>query len=171
MFNWLKEEINNIYKRDPSIKSKMEVILYPSLHAIILHRLAHWLYNKKIYFIARLISQIGRTITGIEIHPGAKIGKRVFFDHGIGVVIGETSVIGDDCLIYHSVTLGSNISDKVKRHPSIKNNVTIGVGAKIIGNITIGNNVKIGANAVVIKDVPDNMIAAGIPAQNREAKK
>ena len=170
MIKWLKEEINNIYDRDPSIKNKLEVLLYPSLHAMIAHKVAHWLYNKKFYFLARLISQISRLVTSIEIHPGAKIGKRVFFDHGIGVVIGETAIIGDDCLIYHEVTLGSNSSNKIKRHPTLGNNVVVGVGAKIIGNITIGNNVKIGANAVVLKDVPDNMIAVGSPAQIREAK-
>lgn len=162
---WLKEEIKNILKRDPAIKSKYEVILYASLYAVISHRLAHFLYIKKFFFLARLISQISRFLTGIEIHPGATLGKRIFFDHGIGIVIGETAIVGNDCVIFHGVTLGGINSNKIKRHPTIKDNVMIGAGAKILGDITIGNNVKVGANSVVLKDIPDFSIAVGSPAK------
>lgn len=169
---WLREEINNILKRDPAIKSKLELILYPSLHIIIFHKFAHFLYRKKFFFLARFISQFARFLTGIEIHPGAQLGKRVFFDHGMGIVIGETAIVGDDCVIYHGVTLGNSSSSRihmnsnniVKRHPTVKNNVMIGAGAKLLGNITIGNNAKIGANSVVLKDVPDFAVAVGVPA-------
>lgn len=170
MFRWLKDEINNIYEKDPAIKSKMEVFLYPSFHATINHKLAHWLYKKKRFFLARLISTISRFFTGIEIHPGAKIGKRVFFDHGIGVVIGESAIVGDDCVIYHGVTLGNLKPVGFKRHPTIGNNVMIGAGAKILGNIVIGNNVVVGANSVVMKDVPDNVNVVGVPGQIKEKK-
>ena len=167
MFKWLRDEINNIYEKDPAIKSKMEVFLYPSFHASINHKLAHWLYTKKMFFLARLISTISRFF---EIHPGAKIGKRVFFDHGIGVVIGESAIVGDDCVIYHGVTLGNLKPVGFKRHPTIGNNVMIGAGAKILGNIVIGNNVVVGANSVVIKDVPDNVNVVGVPGQIKEKK-
>lgn len=140
---WLKEEIKNILKRDPAIKSKYEVILYASLYAVIFHRLAHFLYIKKFFFLARLISQISRFLTDIEIHPGATLGKRIFFDHGMGIVIGETAIVGNDCVIFHGVTLGGINSNKIKRHPTIKDNVMIGAGAKILGDITIGNNGKV----------------------------
>lgn len=170
MFKWLRDEINNIYEKDPAIKSKMEVFLYPSFHATINHKLAHWLYTKKMFFLARLISTISRFFTGIEIHPGAKIGKRVFFDHGIGVVIGESAIVGDDCVIYHGVTLGNLKPVGFKRHPTIGNNVMIGAGAKILGNIVIGNNVVVGANSVVMKDVPDNVNVVGVPGQIKEKK-
>lgn len=162
---WLSEEIKNILKKDPAIKSKLEVILYASLYTIIFHKFAHFLYKKRFFFIARLISQISRFLTGIEIHPGATLGKRIFFDHGMGIVIGETAIVGDDCVIFHGVTLGGLSSNKVKRHPTVKNNVMIGAGAKILGDITIGNNVKIGANSVVLKDIPDFSVAAGAPAK------
>ena len=170
MIEWLRDEINNIYEKDPAIKSKVEVFLYPSFHAAINHKLAHWLYTKKIYFLARLVSTISRFFTGIEIHPGAKIGKRVFFDHGIGVVIGESAIVGDDCIIYHGVTLGNLKPVGFKRHPTIGNNVMIGAGAKILGNIVIGNNVVVGANSVVMKDVPDNVNVVGVPGQIKEKK-
>lgn len=162
---WLKDEIKNISKRDPAVKSKLELILYPSLHAVIFHKLAHFLYRKRFFFLARFISQFSRFLTGIEIHPGAQLGKRIFFDHGMGIVIGETAIIGDDCIIFHGVTLGGLSSNKVKRHPTLKNNVMIGAGAKLLGDITIGNNVKIGANSVVLKNIPDNTVAVGIPAR------
>ena len=150
--------IYDIKKKDKSAKSILEIIFfYQGIHALVLYRIAHILYNLKLYFLARGISSIGRILTGIEIHPGAKIGKRLFIDHGTGTVIGETTTIGDDCLIYHQVTLGSTGKEKeFKRHPTIGNNVMIGAGAKVLGNINIGNNVKIGANAVVTKSIPDN---------------
>lgn len=130
---------------------------------MIFYRIAHFLYNIKLFFIARLISQLGRFFTGIEIHPGAKIGKRLFIDHGMGIVIGETAEIGDDCTIYHQVTLGGTGKDKYKRHPTVGNNVMIGAGAKVLGPINIGNNVKIGAGAVVLKSVEDDVTVVGVP--------
>lgn len=158
--NFLKslyEDAKNIKSKDPATKNILEVIiLYPGFHILIFYRIAHFLYNHKIFFIARLISQLGRFFTGIEIHPGAKIGKRLFIDHGLGIVIGETATIGDDCTIYHNSTLGGTGKDKNKRHPDLGNNVMVGAGAKILGPIKIGNNVKIGANAIVIKNIPDN---------------
>ena len=142
-------------KYDPAAKSHLEVFfLYPGPRAIFFHRIAHFLYSNGLYFIARLVADISRTLTGIEIHPGAKIGKRLVIDHGVGCVIGETSVIGDDCIIFHGVTLGGLKFDPVKRHPTIGNHVLIGTGAKILGPITVGDHAKIGANAVVMKDVP-----------------
>jgi len=168
IFKWLRNEINNIAEKDPAVRYKIEVLLYPSLHAIINHRIAHFFQKHKLYFFARLISQISRFFTGIEIHPAAKLGNKIFFDHGMGIVIGETAVIGNDCTIYHGVTLGgiAGITGKnKKRHPTLGNNVSVGTGAKILGNITIGNNAKIGANSVVLKDVPNNAVAVGIPAR------
>lgn len=156
-FKSLYEDAKNIKSKDPATKNILEVIiLYPGFHILIFYRIAHFLYNHKIFFIARLISQLGRFFTGIEIHPGAKIGKRLFIDHGLGIVIGETATIGDDCTIYHNSTLGGTGKDKNKRHPDLGNNVMVGAGAKILGPIKIGNNVKIGANAIVIKNIPDN---------------
>ena len=153
-------------EKDPAAKGAFSILINtPGLHAIFAHRIAHFLYEQKLYFLARLISQISRFFTGIEIHPGAKLGKKVFFDHGMGIVVGETAEIGDNCVIYHGVTLGGVSSSKTKRHPTLKNNVTVGTGAKLLGNIVIGNNVKIGANSVVLKDVPDNAVAVGIPAR------
>ena len=155
-----------IQKRDPAAKSLIEVILlYPGYHAILFHRVAHLLYKAHLYFLARLISQISRTLTGIEIHPGAQIGKRLFIDHGMGVVIGETAIIGDDCLIYHQVTLGGMSAKDEKRHPTLGNNVMVGTGAKILGNIHIGDNVKIGANCIVIKDVEAGKTIIGVPGE------
>ena len=165
IFKWLKDEFLNIQQKDPAVKSKLEIILYASFHAVLYHKLAHFLYKCKLYFLARLISQIARFLTGIEIHPGATLGRRVFFDHGMGIVIGETAIVGDDCVIYHGVTLGGVSSSKGKRHPTLKDNVTVGAGAKILGNITVGSNARIGANAVVLKDVPDDAAAVGIPAR------
>ena len=171
VFKWLKDEFLNIQQKDPAVKSKLEIILYASFHAVLYHKLAHFLYKCKLYFLARFISQMARFLTGIEIHPGAILGRRVFFDHGMGIVIGETAIIGDDCVIFHGVTLGglsskrANQTNNNKRHPTIKNNVMLGAGAKLLGDITIGENVKVGANAVVLTDVPDNAIAVGIPAR------
>ena len=159
-------DAKNIQIKDPAANSIWQVIfLYQGFHSLVFHYIAHFFYNIKLKFIARFISQLARFITGIEIHPGAKIGMNLFIDHGIGVVIGETAEIGDNCLIYHGVTLGGISGNKKKRHPTIGNNVMIGCGAKILGPIKIGNNVKIGAGAVVLKDVPDNSTAVGVPAR------
>lgn len=168
VFKNLKYNIQIVLKNDPAARSAFEVLLlYPSIHALINHRIAHKLYKKKHFFLARLLSQISRFFTGIEIHPGATIGKGLFIDHGMGVVIGETAEIGDDVLIYHGVTLGGTGKDTGKRHPTVGNNVVIGCGAKVLGPINIGNNVKIGANSVVLKDVPDDSTTVGIPAVNK----
>jgi serine O-acetyltransferase len=160
------EEIRAAQKKDPAAKSFLEVlILYQGLHALINHRIAHFFYRIHLFFIARLLSQCARFATGIEIHPGARIGRRFFIDHGMAVVIGETAVIGDDVLIYQGVTLGGTGLEKGKRHPTIGNNVVIGGGAKVLGNITVGDNSYIGANAVVIKDVPPNSTVVGVPGR------
>ena len=159
------EDAKNIIKKDPAARNILEVIiLYPGFHILVFHRFAHFLYKCKLLFLARFISQIGRFFTGIEIHPGAKIGRRLFIDHGMGIVIGETTIIGNDCTIYHNSTLGGTGKDKYKRHPDLGNNVMVGSGAKVLGPIKIGNNVKIGANAVVLKDVPNNTTVVGVPA-------
>ncbi|MGB9814257.1 MAG: serine O-acetyltransferase EpsC [Thermovenabulum sp.] len=160
------EEAKLIMKKDKAAKSLLEVILcYPGLHALIFYRLAHKFYLKKMYFIARLISNLGRFFTGIDIHPGAKIGKGLFIDHGIGVVIGETAEIGNNVTIYHGVTLGATGNEtNVKRHPTVEDDVVIGAGAKILGPVRIGRGAKIGANAVVLKDVPPYTTVVGIPA-------
>lgn len=166
MLLWLNDEIKNIRKKDPASRSWLEVLLcYPGLHAVIFHKFAHVLYKLKIPIIPRLISHISRWITGIEIHPGAEIGERVFIDHGKGVVIGETSQIGNDVIIYQGVTLGGTSTKKVKRHPTLGNNIVLGCGAKVLGNIKIGDNCQIGANSVVLKDVPANSTVVGIPAR------
>lgn len=159
-------DIRAAQKRDPAAKSFIEVLLlYQGLHALVTYRIAHALYKMRLFFFARWLSQIARWMTGIEIHPGAKIGKRFFIDHGMGVVIGETSIIGDDVLLYQGATLGGTGIEKGKRHPTVGNNVVIGTGAKILGNITIGDNSYIGANAVVIKDVPPNSTVVGVPGR------
>jgi serine O-acetyltransferase len=166
MFKTLIEEAKNIKEKDPAAKNLLEVFLcYPGLHAILIYRLTHKLYLKKWFVLARFISQIGRSLTGIEIHPGAKIGKGLFIDHGMGVVIGETAEVGDNVTIYHGVTLGGTGKDKGKRHPTVEDGVMIGAGAKVLGPITIGKNSKIGANSVVLKDVPANSTVVGIPAK------
>ena len=167
MFKTLNYNLGRIVENDPAARSKLEVLLlYPCIHVEIAHRLSHFLYKHKWFFLARLISQIARFFTGIEIHPGATIGKGLCIDHGMGVVIGETAEIGDDVLIYHGVTLGGTGKDKGKRHPTIGNGVVIGAGAKVLGPIKVGDNAKIGANAVVVKDVPEGATAVGIPAKN-----
>ena len=153
-----------INKKDPAAHSLISVVLlYPGFHVLFFYKIAHFLYNKRLFFISRLISQLARFLTGIEIHPGAVIGKRLFIDHGMGIVIGETTIIGDDCTIYHGVTLGGTGKEKIKRHPTIGNNVMI--GCKVLGNIVIGNNVKIGANSVVLKDVEENTTVVGYEAR------
>ena len=162
----LYEDVKNIQSKDPAATNILYVILlYQGFHVLIFHRIGHFLYKHKLYFLARMVSQISRLLTGIEIHPGAKIGRRLFIDHGMGIVIGETATIGDDCTIYHGVTLGGTGKDKKKRHPDIGDNVIIGCGAKVLGPIKIGDNVKIGANAVVVKDVEKNSTVVGIPAK------
>lgn len=167
MFKTLKYNIKRIMENDPAARSKIEVLLlYPSIHAQIAYNISHFLYKHKWFFLARIVSQISRFFTGIEIHPGAKIGKGLCIDHGMGVVIGETAEIGNDVLIYHGVTLGGTGKDKGKRHPTIGDNVVIGAGAKVLGPIYIGNKSKIGANAVVVRDVPEGATAVGIPAKN-----
>lgn len=159
-------DVSNIMGRDPAARNPVEIsLLYSGLHAVANHRIAHVFYKIKLFFIARLISQISRLITGIEIHPGAKIGKGFFIDHGMGVVIGETTVIGDNCTIYQNVTLGGTGKDKGKRHPTIGNNVMIGSGAKVLGPFTVGSNSKIAANAVVLSEVPENSTCVGVPAR------
>jgi len=170
--NDLMYDLNNIMKNDPAARSKTDLILYPSVHAMIAYRMSNKLYRKKHFFTARLISQIARGLTGIEIHPGATIGKGFFIDHGMGVVIGETAVVGDNVLMYHGATLGATGKDNGgKRHPTVGNNVIIGSGVKVLGNVTIGDNAKIGSNAVVLKDVPADSTAVGIPARIVKRKK
>ncbi|MBE3570506.1 MAG: serine O-acetyltransferase [Bacillales bacterium] len=166
MFKAMKEDIEVVFEQDPAARSYLEVILtYSGLHAIWAHRIAHALFKKKFYFLARVISQISRFFTGIEIHPGAKIGRRLFIDHGMGVVIGETCEIGDNVTLYQGVTLGGTGKEKGKRHPTIKDNALIATGAKVLGSITIGENSKIGAGSVVLKDVPPNSTVVGIPGR------
>ncbi len=164
MFGTIREQIETIFREDPAAKSILEIVLcYPGFHAVLMHRLAHRLYEAQIPILPRFLSQISRFLTGIEIHPGATIGRRFFIDHGMGVVIGETTEIGDDVLIYQGVTLGGTGNEQGKRHPTIGNNVVIGTGAKVLGSIRIGNNVKIGAGSVVVHPVPDNSTVVGIP--------
>lgn len=160
------DEIKNAQKRDPAAKSFLEVlILYQGLHALVYYRIGHLFYKMRMFFLARYISQVARFFTGIEIHPGAQIGKGLFIDHGMGVVVGETAIIRDNVLLYQGVTLGGTGLEKGKRHPTIGNNVVIGGGAKVLGNIIIGDNSYIGANAVVIKDVPPNSTVVGVPGK------
>ena len=159
------EDIKAIYRNDPAVRN-LEFLLYPGLHAILMHRFCHLLWRLKIPFIPRLLSQVSRFFTGIEIHPGATIGKGFFIDHGMGVVVGETSQIGDNCVIFHNVTLGGTGKHKGKRHPTIGNNVMIGTGAILLGPVTVGNNVRIGANTfILMRDVPDNTTVAGTPGR------
>ncbi|RST58305.1 serine O-acetyltransferase [Siminovitchia terrae] len=166
MFKRMKEDIETVFDQDPAARTSIEVILtYSGLHAIWAHRVAHVFFKRKMFFIARLISQINRFFTGIEIHPGAKIGRRFFIDHGMGVVIGETCEIGDGVTVYQGVTLGGTGNEKGKRHPTIKDNALIATGAKVLGNITIGENSKVGGGSVVLKDVPPNSTVVGIPGR------
>lgn len=167
MFKNLRYDINNILESDPAARSKIEVLLlYPCIHAMIAYRIAHFLYIHKRFFCARLLSQIARFITGIEIHPGAKIGKGLFIDHGMGVVIGETSEIGDNVTIYHGVTLGGTGKEKGKRHPTVEDDVIIGAGAKVLGPITLKKGSRVGANTVVLKEVPEKATVVGCAGRN-----
>mgnify|MGYP003290624807 FL=1 len=162
----LWEDAKNIRDKDPAARNVAEVIiLYPGFHVLVTHKIAHFLYNHRCFFLARFVSQLARHLTGIEIHPGAKIGRKLFIDHGMGIVFGETTEIGDNCTIYHGVTLGGTGKDTGKRHPTLGDNVLIGAGAKVLGPITIGNNVKIGAGSIVLKDVPDNCTVVGNPGR------
>jgi serine O-acetyltransferase len=166
MFRTIKEQIETIFREDPAAKSTLEILLcYPGLHAILLHRLAHRIGRWGVPLLPRVISQFARWITGIEIHPGARIGRRFFIDHGMGVVIGETAEIGDDVLIFQGVTLGGTGHEHGKRHPTLGNNVVVGTGAKVLGSIRIGNNVKIGAGSVVVHPVPDDCTVVGVPGR------
>ncbi|MGE3772671.1 MAG: serine O-acetyltransferase [Gammaproteobacteria bacterium] len=166
MFEQLKEDIRSIFDRDPAARNAFEVITtYPGVHALIVHRAANALWRRGFKWLARLLSHLGRMLTGIEIHPGATIGRRFFIDHGMGVVIGETAEIGDDVTLYHGVTLGGTTWNKGKRHPTLKRGVVIGAGAKVLGPITVGENARIGSNAVVVKDVPDGATVVGIPGR------
>lgn len=171
MFKRILQEIDAVFARDPAARSRLEVFLcYPGFHAISMHRLAHKLWRLDFRLLARWISSFGRFFTGIEIHPGAKIGQRFFIDHGMGVVIGETSTIGDDVTLYHDVTLGGTSFEKGIRHPQVGNNVIIGAGAQLLGPIHIGDNARIGSNAVVVKDVPAGATMVGVPAHSVEHK-
>jgi serine O-acetyltransferase len=166
MFRAIREQIDTVFRGDPAAKSALEIFFcYPGFHAILLHRVAHSLYTSGFTLLARIVSQFNRTLTGIEIHPGATIGRRCFIDHGMGVVIGETTEIGDDVLLYQGVTLGGTGKEKGKRHPTIGDSVVIGTGAKILGNITVGSHTKIGAGSVVIRSVPDYSTVVGVPGR------
>ena len=162
----LGELLRAYQARDPAARSRLEIfLLYPGVHAVLFHRVSHWLWRHRLRFLARLNSQLGRHFTGIEIHPGAQIGRRLVIDHGMGIVIGETTQIGDDCLIYHGVTLGGTGKDTGKRHPTIGNNVLIACGAKVLGPFEVGDNARIAANAVVLSPVPPSATAVGVPAR------
>jgi serine O-acetyltransferase len=165
MFSRLREDIQCVFARDPAAQSVFEVVTtYPGFHAVLIHRASHWLWMRGFHYPARYLSFLARWLTGIEIHPGAQIGRRFFIDHGMGVVIGETAVIGDDCTLYHGVTLGGTTWNKGKRHPTLKNGVVIGAGAKVLGPIEIGEGARVGSNSVVVKAVPDGVTVVGIPA-------
>ena len=166
MFERLKEDINSVFDRDPAARNTFEVLTnYPGLHALLFHRMAHALWNKRLFWLGRTLSTFSRWLTGIEIHPGAKIGRRFFIDHGMGVVIGETAVIGDDVTLYQGVTLGGTSWNKGKRHPTLQNGVVVGAGAKVLGPFEVGENAKIGSNAVVTKAVPAGATVVGIPGR------
>jgi len=166
MFEWMREDIQTVFAKDPAAKTVWEVLCcYPGLHAIWLHRLAHFLWQRQLLFLGRLVSHVNRWLTGVEIHPGAHVGRRFFIDHGMGVVIGETTAIGDDVLMYQGVVLGGTSLEKTKRHPTIGNNVVIGTGATVLGPITVGDNARIGAGSVVIKPVPAGATIVGVPGR------
>jgi serine O-acetyltransferase len=174
MFKHIKEDIKIVFERDPAARSTIEILTcYPGFHALLIHRISHGIWNRGWKLMGRFLSHIGRFFTGIEIHPGAIIGRRFFIDHGMGVVIGETAVIGDDCTLYHSVTLGGTSWEKGKRHPTLGNGVVIGAGAKILGPLMIGDNARVGSNSVVIKNVPADTTVVGIPARliNKDSTK
>ena len=160
----IREDVATVRERDPAAKSRLEVFLcYSGLHAVWFHRINHWLWNHGIFLLARWFSQVARFLTGIEIHPGARIGRRLFIDHGLGVVIGETAIVGDDVTLYQGVTLGGTGKEHGKRHPTIEDNVVIGGGAKVLGNITVGRNCRIGAGSVVLRNVPEHSTVVGVP--------
>ena len=166
MFKTLREDFQSVFDRDPAARSLLEILLcYPGLHAIWGHRLAHWLWTHRLKLVARFVSQVMRSLTGIEIHPGARIGSKFFIDHGMGVVIGETAEVGNCVTLYHGVTLGGATLSKGKRHPTLGDDVVVGAGAKILGAIAIGENSRIGANAVVVKSVPPNSVVVGVPGE------
>jgi serine O-acetyltransferase len=166
MFSNIREQFDTVFRRDPAARSVLEIVLcYPGFHAVLIHRMAHGVYKRGWFTLARVISQFSRATTGIEIHPGAKIGRRFFIDHGMGIVIGETSEIGDDVLMYQGVTLGGTGKGTGKRHPTIGNEVVIGTGAKILGNIRVGDHVKVGAGSVVVRSVPDHSTVVGVPGR------
>src|SRR6266487_4001645 len=166
MLTRIREDIACVFERDPAARSTWEVITcYPGFHALLIHRVAHRLWRMKLSWLARFVSHVSRFLTGIEIHPGARVGRRVFIDHGMGVVIGETAELGDDCTLYHGVTLGGTTWNKGKRHPTLGRGVVVGAGAKLLGPIVVGDGAKIGSNAVVVKDVPAGATAVGIPAR------
>lgn len=166
MFNRLKKDIKAVMERDPAVKGVLEVILcYPGFHAVIMHRFTHFLYQRKLFLLARFLSQVSRFFTGIEIHPGAKIGEGLFIDHGMGVVIGETAEIGNNVTLYQGVTLGGTGKEKGKRHPTVEDNVVVGSGAKVLGSFTVGANSKIGAGSVVVSSVPPNCTVVGVPGR------
>ena len=162
----IREDIYSVFDRDPAARSVLEIIFcYPGLHAVWFYRVAHWFWTHELYFLGRFTSHLGRFFTGIEIHPGAQIGKKFFIDHGMGVVIGETAEIGDNVTLYHGVTLGGVTWDKVKRHPTVEDNVVIGSGSKVLGPFTVGKGAKVGSNSVVVKEVPSNSTVVGIPGR------
>ena len=166
MFNDLRDEIKAIKQKDPAARSTLEIFLcYPGFYALLMHRVSHWLWNHSLKLLARMNSNLARFITGIEIHPGATFGKRVFIDHGMGVVVGETAIVGDDVLLYQGVILGGTSTEKTKRHPTVERGVIVGAGAKVMGNITIGEYSKIGTGAVVLKDVPPESTCVGVPGR------
>ena len=166
MLRGLIETLSAYQARDPAARSKLEIfLLYPGVHALLFHRVSHWLYRHRLLFLARFLSQLARHLTGIEIHPGAKIGRRFVIDHGMGIVIGETAEIGDDCLLYHGVTLGGTGKDQGKRHPTLGNNVMVSAGAKVLGPFKVGDGARIAANAVVLTEIPPEATAVGVPAR------
>jgi serine O-acetyltransferase len=166
MYKNLRDDINSVFERDPAARNIVEIIFcYPGLHALWVYRIAHWFWVNELFFLGRFTSHIGRFLTGVEIHPGARIGRKFFIDHGMGVVIGETAEIGDNVTLYHGVTLGGVTWDKVKRHPTLGDNVVIGSGAKVLGPFTVGKGAKIGSNSVVVKEVPENATVVGIPGR------
>lgn len=172
MFKRIREDIQTAIAEDPAAKNPIEVVLcYPGLHALWLYRIAHWFYLRRMYTSARIISHISRWFTGIEIHPGAEIGRRVFIDHGMGIVVGETSIVGDGCLLYKGVVLGGTTLEKKKRHPTLGRNVVVGTNACLLGAITVGDGARIGANSVIVRDVPPGATVVGIPGRIVEEKK